>query len=120
MTVKELVGKPGARAKGVANVVRYAFDIDPAKGADEIGEPILTLVSDAEGNPAVKLRNLAEGRGDVAVSVLASEDLSDWSKATVVPMEEFSAEGLWTPASNRKSGGTAPAQMFFKYTVDVK
>ena len=120
MNVKELVGKPSATAKGVANVVRYAFDIDPAKGADEIGEPILTLVSDAEGNPAVKLRNLAEGRGDVAVSVLASEDLSDWSKATVVPMEEFSAEGLWTPASNRKSGGTAPAQMFFKYTVDVK
>ena len=120
MNVKELVGKPGATtAKGIPNVIRYAFDIDPAKGADEIGEPVLKVVHDSNGKPAVKLRNLAEGRGDVAVSVLASEDLSDWSKATVVPMEEFSEERLWTPASNRKSGG-APSQMFFRYKVDVK
>ena len=120
MNVKELVGKPGATtAKGIVNAVRYAFDIDPAKGADEIGEPILKIVRDADGKPAVRLRNLAEGRSDVAVSVLASEDLNDWSKATVVSPEEFSADGLWKPASNRKSGAV-PSQMFFRYTVDVR
>jgi hypothetical protein len=119
MNVKELVGKPGATAKGIANAVRYAFNIDPSKGADEIGEPILKVVQDDDGNPAVKLRSLAEGRGDVALKVLATEDLGDWSKATLVPMDEVTPEGIWKPARMRKSGG-APSQMFFRYTIDVK
>ena len=47
-------------------------------------------------------------------------DLSDWSKAKLVPMENVSKDGLWKPVSNMKSGSGYPAQMFFKYTVEVQ
>ena len=117
---KGVAGKPADTTKGIANAVRYAFDIDPAKGPSEIGTPIIQVVFDSAGNPSVAARDLAEGRSDVVFSVLATTDLSDWSKAKLVPMENVSKDGLWKPSSSKKSGYDYPAQMFFKYTVEVK
>ena len=102
---------------GIANAIRYAFDIDPA--TSDVGTPIMQVVRDADGNPAVRTRDLAEGRSDVTFGILATPDLSDWSKATLVPMEQALSDGLWKPSEGKKSGYVYPAQMFFKYSIDI-
>ena len=44
----------------------------------------------------------------------------EWSQAKLVPMENVSKDGLWKPVSSKKSGYAYPAQMFFKYTIEVR
>ena len=110
-----IIGTPDEMSKGIANGVRYAFDIAPE--AESVGEPIIKVVRDTDGNPVVAARGLAEGRDDVVFSVLASEDLSDWNQATLVPMKLV--DGLWKPAASEASGYLFPDKMFFKYTIDV-
>ena len=100
--------------------LRYAFDIDPAKGPAEIGTPIIQVVFDENGNPSVAARDLATGRDDVVFGILATPDLGDWKSATLIPMEKSATDGLWKPSASKKSGYVYPAQMFFKYTVEVK
>ena len=103
---------------GIANGVRYAFNIDPA--TSEIGSPIIQVVRDANGNQSVQSRDLAEGRSDVTFAILATPDLTDWSNAKLVPMTKFAADGLWKPTASESSGYVFPSQMFFKYTIEVK
>jgi hypothetical protein len=117
-SAKNVSGKPADVTKGIANVIRYAFDIDPQ--SSDIGTPIMQVVRDADGNPAVRTRDLAEGRSDVTFGILATPDLTDWSKATLVPMEKAASDGLWKPSASKKSTYVYPAQMFFRYTIDVK
>ena len=112
-------GEPGQMHNGIAKGIRYAFDIAPALGPDEIGEPILKVVRDADGNPAVETRDLAEGRNDVEFGILATEDLSDWRSAVLVPMA-MSNDGLWKPADSGDPGYVFPLKMFFKYWIDLK
>ncbi len=112
-------GEPGQMHNGIAKVVRYAFDITPERGPDEIGEPILKVVRDADGNPAVETRDLAEGRNDVEFGILATEDLSDWRTAVLVPMA-MSNDGFWKPADSGDPGYVFPLKMFFKYWIDLK
>ena len=120
MNAKELSGEPDeTAAKGIANAVRYAFDIDPEKGPAEIGDPIIQIVRDAAGNPVVEARDLASGRGDVTFGILATENLTDWTDATLIQMEKF-GDGFWKPSDSADSAYVYPAKMFFKYTVEVK
>ena len=91
-----------------------------AKGPEKIGDPIIQVVRDANGNPSVEARNLASGRSDVTFGIIATENLNDWSNAKLVPMEKFTSDGLWKPAASGSSGYVFPAQMFYKYTIDIK
>ena len=120
---KGITGAAGASDKvtnGIANGVRYAFDIDPEKGPDAIGKPIIEVVRDANGNPSVQSRDLATGRDDVTFGILATPDFTDWSNATLVPMTKFATDGLWRPTASESSGYVFPSQMFFKYTIDIQ
>ena len=113
-------GAPEATSNGIANGVRYAFDIPPEKGLDAIGEPIIQIVRDANGNPSVQSRDLATGRDDVTFGILATPDLTDWSNATLVPMTKFATDGLWRPTASESSGYVFPPQMFFRYKIDIQ
>ena len=118
---KGISGEPGDTATNeIPNAVRYAFDIDPSKGPSEMGEPIIKVVFDENGKPCVRSRDLAEGRDDVTFGILATENLNDWSSATLVPMEKFESDGLWKPAASEDSLYVFPSQMFFKYIIDVR
>ena len=99
---------------GIANGVRYAFDIDPA--TSDVGTPIIDIGPYQSGSLAVKLRALAEGRGDVTYGVLATESLDDWTHATFVPYSQFT-DGTLTPSAVKNP---APAHMFFKYKIDIQ
>ena len=51
---------------------------------------------------------------------MATEDLSDWGNATLVPMEKF-GDGFWKPSeSKNNSSYVFPAKMFFRYTIDLQ
>ena len=110
-------GGPGEMSGGIANAVRYAFDIAP--GSSDVGDPIIKVVRDAAGNPVVLARALADNRDDVTFGVLATENLTDWTSATLVPMEEFS-DGFWKPVASESPNYVFPAKMFFKYTIVVR
>ena len=103
---------------GIANAVRYAFDIPPA--VSEVGTPVIQVVTDANGNPCVQSRDLATGRDDVTLTVLATEDLSNWQNLMLVPMEKSATDGLWKPAASKNSGYTYPSKMFFKYRINIQ
>lgn len=107
-------GTPADTTNGIANGVRYAFDIAPQ--TSEIGTPIIDIGPSKSGGLAVKLRALAEGRDDVVYGVFATESLDDWAHATFVPYSEFT-NGTLSPSVVRSP---APAQMFFRYRVDVQ
>ena len=64
----------------------------------------------------MKLRPLAEGRDDVTYGVLATETLNDWTHATCVPYSQFT-QGMLNPSAVKDP---APAQMFFKYRIDIQ
>ena len=61
-----------------------------------------------------------QDRDDVTFGILATENLNDWSSATLVPMEKFESDGLWKPAASEDSLYVFPSQMFFKYIIDVR
>ena len=109
-----IAGKGITVYNGIANAIRYAFDIDPA--TSEIGTPIIDIGPYQSGNLAVKLRALAEGRSDVTYGVLATETLGDWEHATFVPYSEFT-NGTLAPSAVKNP---APAQMFFKYRIEIQ
>ena len=114
----EITGGPGDKTGEIENAVRYAFDIAPQTA--EIGDPpILQVVMDGNGNPAVQSRNLAEGRDDVTFGILATENLTDWGDTALVPMEKSATDGLWRPAASETPGYVYPAQMFFRYLIDI-
>ena len=92
-----------------------------ARLRDLLGDPIIKVVFDTNGNPVVEARALAAGRDDIAFGILATENLSDWSNAMLVPMKRFTTDGFWKPsASENNSSYVFPPQMFFRYTVEIK
>ena len=113
-TEKGISGAPDEVTNGIANGVRYAFDIDPA--TSDVGTPIIDIGPYQSGNLAVKLRALADGRDDVSYGVLVTESLDDWAHATFVPYSEFT-DGMLSPAAVKNP---APAHMFFKYSVEIQ
>ena len=70
---------------GIPVLVRYVFDIDPDIGPDELAEPLIDIGFDADGTPSVKIPEQKNTEG-VTVTVLATEDLTDWSNAKLVEM----------------------------------
>ena len=66
--------------------MRYVFGIVPDKGPDDLDEPLIDIAVDASGMPYVKLPPLANTEG-ATVTVLASEDLADWSHAVEYPVD---------------------------------
>ena len=116
-TENGIVGGFDEKTNGIENGLRYAFDINPASAS--VGDPIIKVVLDADGHPCVKTRNLADGRGDVTFGVIATEDLSDWSSAALVPMKMF--DGFWKPTESENNlSYVYPPKMFFRYTIEVE
>ena len=89
MSSRALQGAPEAvSANGIPNAIRYVFNIDPAHGPTEIGEPIIRVVSDANGNPCVRFREVVNPLG-VTLDVLATERLDTWGESFLIDMEPF-------------------------------
>ena len=78
-----------------------------------MAEPLIDVTFDADGTPGVKLPEQKNTEG-ATVTVLATEDLSDWSQAELVEMRYDPSDGTWRPAD----GVDRPA-MFFKWSIDV-
>ena len=101
--------KPEDMVNGIPAGVRYVFGIDPSIGPADLAEPLLDITFDANGKPVVKLPPQANTEG-VAVTVLASEDLVDWTHAVEYPVD--AATGLCLPDLD-----PVPPKMFFKYRI---
>ena len=80
-------------------------------GPADLPEPLIDVKFDANGSPYVKLLPMANTEG-VEVTVRATEDLSDWSNATVYPVEP--ATGICDPGFD-----TVPPEMFFMYRIHI-
>ena len=91
--------------------MRYVFGIDPSIGPADLAEPLLDITFDANGKPVVKLPALVNTDG-VAVTVLATEDLADWSDAKLVPMAYEKSDGTWHLVDDYP-----PPKMFFKWRI---
>ena len=102
--------EPGADVNGIPAGARYVFGIDPALGPADLAEPLIDIGFDTNGKPCVKLPDLVNTEG-ATVTVLATEDLNDWSGAA-----EYSVDptGICLPDLD-----PVPPHMFFKWSVDV-
>ena len=103
--------KPEDMVEGIPAGVRYVFGIDPSIGPADLAEPLIDIKFDADGKPYVKLPELVNTE-DAAVNVLATEDISDWSHATVYPVDP--ATGICAPDFD-----PIPSQMFFRFCLDI-
>ena len=108
----EVQTEPDKLENGIPAAVRYVFGIDPALGPADLPEPLIDVTFDANGNPCVKLPEQKNTEG-VTVSVLATEDLSDWSDAKLVPMVYDASDGTYKPAD----GESLPSRLFFKWRI---
>ena len=102
---------PDEDLNGIPAGVRYVFDIDPEIGPDELAEPLIDIMFDADGKPYVKLPIPVNTEG-ATVSVLATEDLTDWSNAVEYQVDP--ATGICAPDFD-----PVPPKMFFKYGIEV-
>ena len=50
----------------------------------------------------------------VTVTVLATEDLTDWSNAKLIPMVYDDVDGTYKPA-----GDECPPRLFFKWRITI-
>ena len=103
--------EPDEDQNGIPAIVRYVFDIDPDIGPDELDEPLIDITFDANGTPSVKLPEQKNTEG-VTVTVLATEDLTDWSNAKLIPMVYDDVDGTYKPA-----GDECPPRLFFKWRI---
>ena len=101
----------GGGHEGIPAGIRYVFGIDRSIGPADLAEPLLDITFDANGKPVVKLPALVNTE-DVTVTVLATEDLTDWSDAKLVPMTYEKSDGTWHLVDDNP-----PPQMFFKYSI---
>ena len=106
-----LVTKPDADVNGIPAAARYVFGIDPQTGPAELAEPLIDIGLGADGKPYVKLPALANTEG-ATVTVLATEDLSDWSKAARYPVNP--ATGICVPDLD-----PVPPRLFFKWSITI-
>ena len=93
--------------------MRYVFGIPPNVAPADLVEPLIDVSFDANGNPSVKIPEQANTDG-VTFTVLATEDLADWSNAKRIEMRYNPSDGTWKPAD----GIDRPA-MFFKWQITV-
>jgi hypothetical protein len=107
----EVQTEPDKLENGIPAVVRYVFGIDPALGPADLPEPLIDVKIDANGKPYVKLPPLVNTEG-ATVTVLATEDLSDWSDAKLVPMVYDASDGTYKPAD-----GESLPRLFFKWAI---
>ena len=101
--------KPEDMVEGIPAGVRYVFDIDPSIGPADLTEPLLDIKFDADGKPYVKLPPIVNTE-DVTVTVLATEDLRDWTNAVEYPVDPVT--GISRPGTD-----PVPPQMFFRYRM---
>ena len=88
--------KPEDMVNGIPAGVRYVFGIDPSIGPADLVEPLIDIGFDADGNPYVKVPPLVNTEG-ATVTVLATEDLNDWSNAEAVEVTVLSGGTLVFP-----------------------
>ena len=105
---------PQTVTNGIPAIVRYVFDIAPDIGPGDLAEPLIDVKFDADGTPSVEIPEQKNTEG-VTVTVLATEDISDWSDAQLIEMRYDESDGAWHPAD----GADHPA-MFFKWRVGIK
>lgn len=80
-----------------------------------------TVLVDGSGEswfPSALSASSAKGRDDVTFDVLATEDLTDWSNATLIKMKKCD-DGLWKPVESEEPGYVFPDKMFYKYLIDM-
>ena len=95
--------KPEDMVEGIPAGVRYVFGIDPSIGPDDLAEPLLDIKFDADGKPYVKLPKLVNTE-DATVKVLATEDIADWTNASIPQLASVSSTS--TPRRHRCSSST--------------
>ena len=105
--------EPNELVNGIPAGARYVFGIDPQIGPANLAEPLIDIKFDTDGKPYVKLPAQANTEG-ATVTVLATEDLSDWSNAAEYPVDPVT--GICLP----DLGNPIPDHMFFKYRIDIR
>ena len=103
--------KPDADVNGIPAGARYVFGIAPALGPVDLDEPLIDIGFGLNGKPYVKLPTLVNTEG-ATVMVLATEDLTDWSRAAEYPV--YPATGICLPNLD-----PVPDRMFFKYRITL-
>ena len=103
--------EPDELVNGIPAGARYVFGIDPQIGPTALSESLIDIKFDADGKPYVKLPAQANTEG-ATVTVLATEDLADWTYAAEYPVNP--ATGLCQPLLD-----PVPDHMFFKYRVSI-
>lgn len=103
--------KPEDMVEGIPAGVRYVFGIDPSIGPADLTEPLIDIMFNTDGKPYVKLPTIVNTEG-ATVTVLATEDLADWTRATKYQVDP--ATGICAPDFD-----PVPPKMFFKYSIDV-
>jgi hypothetical protein len=106
--------EPEELVNGIPAGVRYVFDIHPDLGPDELLRPWIDIGFDADGNPSVTIPEPKNTEG-ATVTVLATEDLGDWSDENLVPMAYDDGDGTWKPAA-----GSCPPRLFFRWKIDFE
>ena len=104
--------KPDADVNGISAGARYVFGIDPAIGPADLAEPLIDIGFDTSGKPYVKLPAQANTKG-ATVTVLATEDLADWTHAAEYPVDP--ATGICRPDLD-----PVPNHLFFKYRIAIE
>ena len=104
--------RPETVVNGIPLGARYVFGINPDVDLADYHEPLIDIKSDTNGKPYVKLPALVNTEG-ATVTVLATEDLTDWSNAAEYPVD--SATGICIP----DLGTPVPPKMFFKWRLRI-
>lgn len=100
---------PSADVNGILAGARYVFGIDPSLGPADLAEPLIDIKFNANGKPYVKLPALVNTES-ATVTVLATENLADWTHAAEYTVDP--ATGICLPDFD-----SVPDHMFFKYKI---
>ena len=118
--------EPEDIGNGIPYGFRYAFNIPMDKGPGDFNPPLFRLVFGADGKPRIYLPEQVNEEG-VTVEVLASTELSDFSKENreewtgAVVMQYDPDEGAWRPAESFTDPEYAyPDSMFFRWRLVVE
>jgi hypothetical protein len=103
--------EPDELVNGIPAGARYVFGIDPQIGPTALSESLIDIKFNVDGKPYVKLPVQANTEG-ATVTVLATEDLSDWSNAAEYPVDP--ATGICLPDLD-----PVPPKMFFKWCLRI-
>ena len=92
------------------------------KTLDKVAVGATATVARINGEGPVKRRIMDMGlTKGVEVTVLATEDLNDWSPAALVPMALDALDGTWKPAESLADPNYVyPSTMFFRWCITVE